>query len=129
MASTGQGRERRLLLAAFLLALGFTGFYAVRTAPDAVYRHVHRDEQIAGWMTLGYVARSYHVFPQVLFLALGMDPGPPERRNIATIAAAQGRSVDQVAAVLANAIVHAWPPYPPPGSPPSRARAREAQRR
>jgi hypothetical protein len=122
MVATSYQRGRWLLLAAFLLAVGFTGFYVVRTVRDAIYWHAHHDEPIAGWMTLGYVAHSYHVPPHVLFLALGMDPGPPERRNIATIAAAQGRSVEQVAALLNNAIVHARPPYPPPGPPPPRSR-------
>lgn len=108
---------RRLLLAAFVVSLGFTGLHVVRTVRDAIYWNAHRDEPIEGWMTLGYVAHSYHVPPHILFRALGMQPGPPEHRNIAALARTRGESVDAVAARLNHAIVHVRPPYPPPGPP------------
>lgn len=117
-----QGPRNRLirgsLIAALVVAIGFTGFHAYRLVRDAIYWNVHKDEPIEGWMTLGYVAHSYHVPPHILFQALGMQPGPPERRNIAAIAADKGQSVAQVSAILNQAIVHARPPYPPPGPPP-----------
>lgn len=113
---------RALLLIAFIGALGFTGFHLARTVRDAIYWNAHQDEPIEGWMTIGYVAHSYHVPPHILFLALGMDPGPPERRNLATIAAARGQSVAAVAAILTRAIVHARPPYPRPAPPPPGSR-------
>lgn len=43
---------RRLLALAFLLALGFTGVYVVRTVADAIYWNEHRDEPIEGWMPI-----------------------------------------------------------------------------
>lgn len=119
MAARADRTLRIMLLIAFLGALGFTAFHVVRTVRDAIYWNAHQDEPIEGWMTLGYVAHSYHVPPHILFLALGMQPGPPERRNLATIAAARGQSVAQLAARLDRAIVHARPPYPPPGPPPA----------
>lgn len=118
----GDRLARAALSIAFLCAIGFTGFHIFRTVRDAIYWNAHRDEPIAGWMTLGYVAHSYHVPPHILFLALGMQPGPPERRNIATLAAARGQSVERVSAVLTDAIVHARPPYPPPAAPPGARR-------
>ena len=122
MARGAIGRGRRLLLVAFALALGFTGFHVVRTARDAIYWSRHRDEPIAGWMTVGFVAHSYHVPPHVLLMAIGLPPGPPDRRPLGAIAEAQGRSVEQLTTILETAIVHARPPYPPPAPPPSPAR-------
>ena len=114
---------RWLLALAFLLALGFTTVHVVRTVQDAIYWRQHRDEPIQGWMTVGFVAHSYHVPPHVLLLALHLPLGPPpDKRTLADIAASRGQSVDQLAAVLNDAIVHARPPYPPPPPPPRRPR-------
>lgn len=109
---------RRLLALAFLLALGFTGVYVVRTVADAIYWNEHRDEPIEGWMPIGYVAHSYHVPPHVLFGALGLPFAPPDHRPIAVIAREREQTVDQLAMRLRYAIVHARPPYPPPPPPP-----------
>lgn len=109
---------RPLLLVAFILALGFTGLYVFRTVREAMYWHQHRDEPIQDWMTIGFVAHSYHVPPHVLSMAIGLPPGPPpDMRPIGSIATAQGRSVAQLTALLQYAIVHARPPYPPPPPP------------
>ncbi len=122
MASAANRTGRRLLLIAFLLALSFTGFHVVRTVRDAIYWHQHRDEPIEGWMSVGFVAHSYHVPPHVLLMAIGLPAGPPpDRRPLETIASAQGRSVEQLTAILQNAIVHSRPPYPPPPPPLKRA--------
>lgn len=107
-----------LVLAAFLLVLGFTGLHAFRFVRDAVYWHYHRDEQIRGWMPVGYVAHSYRVPPHVLYQALGLPHKPPDKRPLSEIARAQNRSLDEVRAILENAIIHARPPYPPPPPPP-----------
>jgi hypothetical protein len=116
---------RRLLLAAFLAALAFTGFHVFRTVRDAIYWNQHRDEPIEGWMSVGFVAHSYHVPPHVLLMAIGLPPGPPpDKRPLATIASAQGRSLDRLEADLQYAIVHARPPYPPPPPPPPPKAAR-----
>lgn len=107
---------RRLLIAAFVIALAFTGYHIVRTVNAAIYWNQHRDEPIERWMTLGYVAHSYHLPPHVLNEALGL-PARPDHRPIGVIARARGESVDAIAARLRYAIVHARPPYPPPGPP------------
>ncbi len=121
MAKGNQQFGRIALIVALVAAIGFTGVHAVRVVRDAIYWNAHQDEPIEGWMTLGYVAHSYHVPPHVLFLALGMPPGPPERRNLAAIAASRGQSIGEIRAILNRAIVHARPPYPPPGPPPRTA--------
>ena len=106
-----------LVLAAFLFIIGFTGLHAFRFVRDAVYWSYHRDEEIRGWMPVGYVAHSYRVPPHVLYQALGLPHRPPDKRPLREIARAQNRSMDEVKAVLQDAIVHARPPYPPPPPP------------
>jgi hypothetical protein len=109
-----------LVVLAFLVVVSFTGFFASRTIRRAVYWHYHQDEPIRPWMNLGYIAHSYNVPPWVLHQALGLpsQPGKPDRRPIREIARSQNRSVEEVIAILQNAIIHVRPPYPPPGPPP-----------
>ena len=108
-----------LVVLAFVLVVSVTGLFAVRTVRRAIYWHYHQDEPIRPWMNLGYIAHSYSVPPWVLHQALGL-PAKPDRRPIREIAREQHRSVNEVIAILQNAIVHARPPYPPPGPPPPR---------
>lgn len=111
-----------LVVLAFVLVLSLTGLFAVRTVRRAIYWRYHQDEPIRPWMNLGYVASSYHVPRWVLQQALGLPPGP-DRRPIRQIAREQGRSVNEVIAILQNAIVHSRPPYPRPlDAPPSPSR-------
>ena len=114
------GRRQWLVVAAFVVVVLFTGVFAVRTVRRAIYWHYHQDEQIRPWMSLGYIAHSYRVPPWVLHRALGLPtkPGRPDRRPIREIAREQNRSVNEVIAILQDAIVHARPPYPSPGPPP-----------
>ncbi|TCP93194.1 hypothetical protein C8J42_102975 [Sphingomonas sp. PP-CE-1A-559] len=108
---------RKALIALFVAVVAFTGYHAVRTVSDAIYWNAHRDEPIERWMTIGYVAHSYHVPPHVLHQALNLPP-MPDRRPLGRIARDSGRSMTQIEAILMYAIVHARPPYPPPGPPP-----------
>jgi hypothetical protein len=111
-----------LVLLAFALILGFTIQRAVHLTRDFVYWHYHQDEQIRGWMTIGYVAHSYRVPPHILYEALGLPRRPPDKRPLGRIARDQNRSMDEIRDVLMNAIVHSRPPYPPP-SPPDKGTA------
>jgi len=114
------GLQQWLVVLAFVLVVSFTGIFALRAVRRAVYWHRHQDETIRPWMSLGYIARSYGVPPWVLYQALGLPPkaGGPDRRPIREIAREQHRSVEEVIGILQDAIVHARPPYPPPGPPP-----------
>ena len=111
------GWRKWLVVLAFVVAVSATGLFAVRTVRRAVYWRSHRDEAIRPWMNVGYIAHSYRVPPWVLHQALGL-PSKPDRRPIRQIAREQGRSVDQVIAILEAAIVHSRPPYPPPAAAP-----------
>jgi hypothetical protein len=105
-----------LVVAMFLLVGGFTTYKAVHMARKAIYWQSHRDEPIHGWMSVGYVAHSYRVPPHVLYLALGLPHKTPDKRPLLEIAKIQHRSMDEISAVLQNAIIHVRPPYPPPPS-------------
>ena len=75
--------------------------------------------QIAGWMSVPYVARAYRVPPQELFGALGVSPEDHRRSTLDGIALETGRSSDEVLAVV-RATVEAWQeahPPPKPGDP------------
>lgn len=107
-----------IVVLAFVLVVCGTVFFAVRAIRPAIYWHYHQDEPISDWMNVGYVAHSYHVPPHVLYLALGLPHKPPDKRPLREIAKAQNRSMDEIRAVLLEAIVHARPPFPPPPPPP-----------
>jgi hypothetical protein len=69
-------------------------------------------------MNVEYVAHSYKVPPHVLYLALGLPHRPPDKRPLTDIARSQNRSMEEVRAILLDAIIHSRPPYPPPPPPP-----------
>ena len=112
------GWRQAALAVAFLLCVSVAVIFVVRAVRPAIYWHYHQDEAIRGWMTVGYVAHSYHVPPHVLYRALGLPHKPPDRRPLREIAKAQKRSMDEIRSVLLDAIIHARPPYPPPPPPP-----------
>ena len=105
-----------LVAAVFVLVLGFTALHAFRAVSSAIYWNNNRDEPIQGWMSVGFVAHSYHVPPRLLYQAIGLPP-KPDKRPLRIIARAQGRSEGQVKAILQNAIAHARPPNSPHGTP------------
>ena len=102
-----------LIAAALVLALGFTGWHAYRAVRAAIFWSHNQDEPIQGWMTVGFVAHSYHVPPDILYQALGLPPGH-DRRALRLIAREQHRSLEAEKTSLQNAIAHARQPNPPP---------------
>jgi len=86
--------QQWLVMAMFLLVAGFTAFKAMDMARKVIYWKTHHDEAIRGWMTVGYVAHSYHVEPDVLYLALGLPENQPDSRPLRRIAHIQHRSMD-----------------------------------
>lgn len=100
-------RRHPVLLAAFVAAVLATGFFGVRGVARAVYWSQHRDEPIAGWMTIGYLARSYDVPRDALLQAAGLPADRPDRRTLDEIARAEGRDIAGLEADLAAAIAAA----------------------
>lgn len=114
----GLSRWQRFALAALILVLGFTGFQIFRTVQRAAYWREHRDEPIAGWMRIGFVANSYHVPPPVLNRAIGLPEDVRDRRPLSEIARSQNRPFAQLKAELEKAISDfraAREPPPEPG--------------
>ena len=110
-----------LVVGLFLLLVGFTVTKTVHTIRHLGHWRVHRDEPIRGWMTIGYVAHSYHVPQHVLYEALGLPDKPHDKRPLRAIAKAQHRSMDEVRTLLQDAILHTRPPPPPPNRAPNQA--------
>ena len=110
----GFSRKQWPILAAFVLGLVFTSFQIFRTVQRASYWRQHRDEPIAGWMRIGYVANSYHVPPQVLQEAIGLPPNVPDRRSLTEIAKSQNRSFETLKAELEKTIRDFRATRPPP---------------
>ena len=98
------GWKQWVVMAALALVVLATGVFAVRTVRRAMYWRAHRDEAIRPWMSVPYVAHSYRVPPHVLYQALGIPPQPHDRRPLKQIAREQNRSVDDLSAVLRDAI-------------------------
>ena len=109
--------QQWLVVILFLLVAGFTAYRAVHTVRRVVYWRAHRDEPIRGWMTVGFVAHSYRVPSHVLYEALGLTDKPRDKRPLREIAKTQHRSMDEVRAILQDAITHARQQSPPPTPP------------
>lgn len=101
--------EHRLALLVFVAAAAMALFFGVRTAVFWVYWSdpAHRDMAIEGWMTPGYVARSWQVEREVVGEALGLAPGTGGRLTLAEIAAARDVSLDEIEAGLMAAVAAA----------------------
>jgi hypothetical protein len=112
-------RRHRLLVLAFLAALALTVGFGVRSAlfmPD--FRAPPADPPIEGWMTPRLVARGWHLPPEVLGAALGLEPGAGKRRTLDQIAAGQGITIDELAARIEAAALAYRRDHPPPAPPP-----------
>lgn len=96
-------RDNRLALIGFCMALTLVAFFAVRLVVQTIYwsnpAHIHQMPE--GWMTPGYVERSWHMPPRALAGVLDITPGPGQRgRTLAEIAADQGIPLDELMARL-----------------------------
>ena len=102
-------RRHPVLTALFVLAILVTSGFAARTAIFVVYWSdpTHRDATIEGWMTPGYVARSWHVAPDVVAVALGVEIGEGHGLTLEALARERGVPLSQIEASLAAAIAAA----------------------
>ncbi|MCR8726413.1 hypothetical protein [Frigidibacter sp. ROC022] len=115
--------RHRLLSLAFLAALTLTCVFAVRgLLLMPLFGAPPPDPPIEGWMTPRLVAHGWHLPPEVLGAALGIEPGSAKGRTLEQIARDQGRTVEELAASIEEAaLMHralkGMPPLPPPPSP------------
>lgn len=113
-------REQRGVFIAFLLAaslaLFFGGRIVVRTLYWANPAHAHQPPE--GWMTPGYIARSWHLKIEEVDAIIGIENGPalvgvgpPTLERIAT---ALGVPVEDLIGRLAAVLPELAPPRPEP---------------
>ena len=112
-------RARPLLVSCFVLACAVTLFFGVRLVAQAVYwsNPAHREQTVQGWMTVGYVARSWGLngrdIDAVAGLPLPQEKGHPQ--PLSEIATDRGVPVQTVIEAVEAAIVQLRAePQPPP---------------
>lgn len=89
-----------VLVLSLLLALVFAGRFAVR----AVYWENHREEAVAGWMTVGYVGRSWDLDPREIDRVAGLPPPEGHPLTLEEIARRRGVPVADVIAEVEAAV-------------------------
>jgi hypothetical protein len=94
-------------LLAFVLAVVLALFLGLRLTVHALYWSRHRDDALAGWMTIGYVAQSYRVDRDDLAQALGVEPASGRRLTLDDLARQSGRPVSELEKTLRTAIAEA----------------------
>lgn len=94
------------LLSAFALALVLTLYFGISTVLNALYwadpRHIN--QEIAGWMSPGYVAMSWNVPREVMMEALAREPGITGPHRLEDIAAERGVPLAALIAEVEQAI-------------------------
>jgi len=96
--------RHRIVVLMFAVALGLTGFFAVRMVAFGIYWSDpdNRDLAIEGWMPVRYVARSWNVPPEALLDALTVSPDA--RLTISDIARVRDSDVATIRAEVTAAI-------------------------
>ena len=102
-------RRHPLLTTGFVLASLFTVMFAIRSVAFMIYwsNPAHRDQPLEGWMTPRYIARSWHLPPEVVQEALGLEEMPRRRIPLERIARETGMPLSELEARIALA-AQAW---------------------
>lgn len=102
-------RHHRIALIGFGLALAVALVFAVRLTVFTIYwaDPGHRQQPVAGWMTPGYVARSWDLPPEVIRAALPAMPEAGPRPTLDQIAEAEGIPLADLIAAIEAAIAGA----------------------
>ncbi len=97
-------RRHPILVSAFVLftlvALVFAGRFTYRVA----YWTTHHNQPVAAWMTVGYVAHSWHLDPRAIDELAGLPPPTGAPLTLGEIATERGVPVDQIIAAVEAAI-------------------------
>ena len=97
-------RARPYLTSAFTLACAITLFFAGRFVVDAVYWANHREVQVRGWMTVGYIARSWGLHPRDIDQRAGLPAPPGHPLPLAEIARLRGVPVSDIITLVEGTI-------------------------
>lgn len=99
-------RQTLLLVLGFCLAIAATFFFGYRA--DRTARHIRlQNEPIRSWMSVPFVAHTYHVREDLLFQAIRVPPNPRDHRPIRDIARAEKLPASELIHELQNAIANA----------------------
>ncbi len=89
-------RRRFWLRVAFVLAILATAVFALRAAWFAWELSERAERPVAGWMTPRYILAVYDVDPQALATILNIPTMDDPGLSVARLAAATGRSTEEV---------------------------------
>jgi hypothetical protein len=96
-------RRPLLLGVALVVAIAVTFVFGYRAGAHA--RRMRRENQpVKAWMSVPFIAHTHHVPAEVLFQAIGVEPGHHDRRPVRAIARAQNRPVADVIRDLEAAV-------------------------
>jgi hypothetical protein len=100
--------NRRSLFLGLALVVAIAGTFVFGYRAGSHARRIRRENQpVRPWMSVPFIAHTHHVPPEVLFQAIGVEPGQHDRRPVRAIARAQNRPVADVIRDLDNAIAKA----------------------
>ncbi len=99
-------RLRPGLVAAFVLACAVTLFFAGRLVFFTLYWSdpAHQNQAVEPWMTVGYIARSWHLEAQDLGALAGLPQIKGHPQSLAELAQARGVAIAVIIADVETAI-------------------------
>ncbi len=96
--------NQKLLLLGFLIVSLFTLMFLGRAIFGAIYFKNHPDRPIEPWMPIGFIAKTYHVPPEILLEAVGIPKSDSIRRRIRRISQETGVPYEQLIDQMLRAI-------------------------
>lgn len=102
-------RRHPVLFPLFLFALLAVFWFGLKTTQDMMGAkgRFSADPVVAGWMTLGYIARTWNIPQDVLIESLNLADTPRKRMTISEIALDKGMTPPDYAAEV-EAALDAW---------------------
>jgi hypothetical protein len=97
-------RQHRLLLLAFIASVIIATLMLARLVVLIVYFSQHRDAELAGWMPLGYISRSYNIDTKVLSQSVGLPSDTPMYTSLDNVAKMQNRPLAKVEQDILDAV-------------------------
>jgi hypothetical protein len=97
-------RRHPWLTSALMLAVLLTLFFAGRFAVGAVYWAQHRQDPISGWMTVGYIGRSWQLDPREIDAVAGFPLPQGHPLTLEEIARQRGVPVAEIIAQAEAAV-------------------------
>ena len=97
-------RRHPYVMSVLVLSLGLVLFFAGRFTLRLIYWETHREEAVAGWMTVGYVGRSWGFDPREIDRVAGLPLPEGRPFTLEEIARDRGVPVSEVIAEVEAAL-------------------------